>query len=141
MPGDLIGRERELRAATEFVAAVEHGSRVLVFAGKPDIGKTTVWQDAVGRARACSILVLTARPCEAEAGLAYAHLFRVNRNISRQTPLRPSQLTGPHDPGRCLAAIMAVPGRGCPPTPAPHNVRPCLDAVVQRWSSRPWDGS
>ena len=74
MGGGLIGRDGELAAAAEFLAGLEDGPAVLVLAGAPGIGKTTVWQEVVARARASSFVVLSARPVEGEAGLAFAGL-------------------------------------------------------------------
>lgn len=74
MPEGLIGRERELEAAAAFLGGLQDGPAVLVFAGEPGIGKTTVWRDAVNQARASSFVVLSARPVQAEAGLAFAGL-------------------------------------------------------------------
>jgi DNA-binding CsgD family transcriptional regulator/tetratricopeptide (TPR) repeat protein len=74
MPEVMVGRERELEAATGFLSDLQDGQAVLVFAGEPGIGKTTVWRCAVGRARALSFMVLSTRPVQAEAGLAFAGL-------------------------------------------------------------------
>jgi DNA-binding CsgD family transcriptional regulator len=74
MPKGMIGRERELEAAAGFLRGLQAGLAVLVFAGEPGIGKTTIWRDAVSQARASSVLVLSAQPVQAEAGMAYAGL-------------------------------------------------------------------
>jgi DNA-binding CsgD family transcriptional regulator/tetratricopeptide (TPR) repeat protein len=70
----IIGRERELHVVAEFLTDLERGPTVLVLIGEPGIGKTTIWHEAVARARECSFRVLSARPAEAEAGLAFAGL-------------------------------------------------------------------
>ncbi len=46
----------------------------LAISGEPGIGKTTLWQAAVERARADGARVLVARPTESEARLAFAGL-------------------------------------------------------------------
>jgi DNA-binding CsgD family transcriptional regulator len=74
MPEGVIGRERELEAAAGFLRGLQDGLGVLVFAGEPGIGKSTIWRDAVSQARASSFAVLSARPVQAEAGLAFAGL-------------------------------------------------------------------
>ena len=84
MPGGMIRRERELEAAAGFLHELRAGLAVLVFAGEPGIGKTTVWRDAVHRARAASIAVLCARPAEAEAGLAFAGLADLLEPVAEQ---------------------------------------------------------
>jgi DNA-binding CsgD family transcriptional regulator len=72
--GCVIGRDAELAVVDAFVDAPTAGSRVLAVEGEPGIGKTTIWQHAVRRARDRGALVLVARPTEAEAGLSFAGL-------------------------------------------------------------------
>lgn len=74
MPDGMIGRERELGAVAGFVSRLRDGLAVLAYAGEPGIGKTTVWREAVKVAVASSCAVLSARPAEAEASLAFAGL-------------------------------------------------------------------
>lgn len=74
MPGAIVGRDGELEAAAEFFDGLKGGSAALVFAGEPGIGKTTLWMEAVERARAGSVMVLSARPVAAEVRLAFAAL-------------------------------------------------------------------
>jgi DNA-binding CsgD family transcriptional regulator len=68
----LVGRESELGAVETFLRAER--PRVLVIAGEPGIGKTTLWQTAVEHARARGARVLMSRPTESEARLAFAGL-------------------------------------------------------------------
>jgi DNA-binding CsgD family transcriptional regulator/tetratricopeptide (TPR) repeat protein len=70
----LVGREQELKAAAEFFDRLRSGPAALVFEGEPGIGKTSLWLEAIRRARECSLLVLAARPAEAEARLDSAAL-------------------------------------------------------------------
>jgi DNA-binding CsgD family transcriptional regulator len=66
------GRERELQAIAEFVDEVVVGPAGLVFEGDAGIGKTTIWSEAVARARTIATRrLLIARPARAEAGLAF----------------------------------------------------------------------
>ncbi len=74
MPDGIIGRERELEVVDGFLADVVAGPAALIMAGEPGIGKTTLWQKAVERARGSSFLVLSARLVEAEGALAFAGL-------------------------------------------------------------------
>jgi DNA-binding CsgD family transcriptional regulator len=74
MPAGMMDRELELEAAAGFLGGLQDGFGVLAFAGEPGIGKSTIWQEAVGQARASSFVVLCARPGQAEAGLAFAGL-------------------------------------------------------------------
>lgn len=68
------GREQELGLADSFLESTDHGPSLLVLEGEPGIGKTTLWQAM--RSLACSRgrMVLTARPSEPEAKLAYGAL-------------------------------------------------------------------
>ena len=71
MGGAVVGRDEELAAIEKFVAA---GSwpRTLLLSGDAGMGKTTLWRAGVEQADAEGHTVLTARPLEAEAKLAYA---------------------------------------------------------------------
>jgi DNA-binding CsgD family transcriptional regulator len=73
MPDTVVGRERELEAAAQFLSNLEGGAGALVFEGEPGIGKTTVLAEAFARAPD-GCLVLSARPSRAEAQLAFAAL-------------------------------------------------------------------
>jgi len=68
----LVGRESELGAIETFLRSTR--PRALAIVGEPGIGKTTLWQAAVERARARGARVLIARPTESEARLAFAGL-------------------------------------------------------------------
>ncbi|HET7487398.1 MAG TPA: AAA family ATPase [Acidimicrobiales bacterium] len=74
MHDGIIGRERELAAVADFLAAGSEGPRALLLRGEAGIGKTTLWHGAVARAEAASMLVLACRPAEAEASLGFAAL-------------------------------------------------------------------
>jgi DNA-binding CsgD family transcriptional regulator/tetratricopeptide (TPR) repeat protein len=74
VPGGVVGRDRELAAAAEFFQRLEGGPAGLVYVGAPGIGKTTLWTEALERARELSLPVLSARPVAAEAKLAFAVL-------------------------------------------------------------------
>jgi DNA-binding NarL/FixJ family response regulator len=68
----LVGREAELGAVETFLRSKRPCAVAIV--GEPGIGKTTLWQAAVERARAGGARVLIARPTESEARLAFAAL-------------------------------------------------------------------
>ena len=70
----VVGRAAELTAVDDLVADTSSGPRVLVLEGEPGIGKTTVWRQAVERATAGGMLVLSCRAVQAEAKLAYVSL-------------------------------------------------------------------
>ena len=67
MPG-VVGREPELKAVEAFLDGT---APALAIVGEPGIGKTTVWREAVDRARARGATVLVARPAESEARLSF----------------------------------------------------------------------
>jgi predicted ATPase len=69
-----VGRERELAAIERLLVTVEQGPRAIVLEGEPGIGKTTLWQAAFEQAGARDLQVLSCRPVEAEAKLAFASL-------------------------------------------------------------------
>ena len=69
----VVGREAELALVDAYLAG-EPAGRTLAIVGEPGIGKTTVWSEAVARARRSETTVLVARPSESEAKLAFAGL-------------------------------------------------------------------
>jgi DNA-binding CsgD family transcriptional regulator len=75
MPGDVLGRERELESAANFFQELDRRSpAALVIEGEAGIGKTTLWLEAVKAAEIRGYRVLLARPAESEAKLSYAAL-------------------------------------------------------------------
>jgi DNA-binding NarL/FixJ family response regulator len=66
---NVVGRERELSLAEEFLDSAGDHFAVLVLEGEPGIGKTTVWREVIHRARERSFLVLSCRPAATEAKL------------------------------------------------------------------------
>ena len=74
MAFEIIGREEELSSLSAFVAEAQRGAAALVLEGDAGIGKSTLWLAGVEHARAQGLRVLSARPVEAEAGLAHAGL-------------------------------------------------------------------
>lgn len=69
---NVVGRERELSLAEEFLDSAGERFAVLVLEGEPGIGKTTVWREVVRRAQERSFLVLSCRPAATEAKLGLA---------------------------------------------------------------------
>jgi DNA-binding NarL/FixJ family response regulator len=68
-----LGRAPELGEVEGFLAPTPAG-RALVLCGEPGIGKSTVWEAAVGLARSRGFSVWCARASEAEAQLSFAGL-------------------------------------------------------------------
>ena len=69
----LIGRDAELDLGVAFLSR-GGGFAGLALVGDPGIGKTTVWEALVRRAREAGFRVLVARPANAEAELSFAAL-------------------------------------------------------------------
>jgi DNA-binding CsgD family transcriptional regulator len=70
----LLGRERELAAVGRFLAALEEAPAALMLAGEPGIGKTVLFEHAVGEAREHGFRILAARPTAAEGALSFVGL-------------------------------------------------------------------
>jgi DNA-binding CsgD family transcriptional regulator len=71
---EIIGREEQLASIRTFIDDAEGGAAALVLEGEAGIGKSTLWLAGVEHARAEGMRVLSARPAEAERGLAHAGL-------------------------------------------------------------------
>jgi DNA-binding CsgD family transcriptional regulator len=69
----VVGREPELAALHAFLA--DPGTRALVLTGGAGIGKTTLWEAGIAAARERGLRVLSARPSDAEAQLAFTALI------------------------------------------------------------------
>lgn len=69
-----VGRDAELAIVDEFLARLPHAGGVLSIEGESGIGKTTIWQQAVGRAHRAGIRVLACRPAALEVRLSFAGL-------------------------------------------------------------------
>ena len=70
-------RRPELGALQRFLSSANEQPSGLLFEGEAGIGKTTVWQAAIERAREQGFRVLAARPGAAEVVLTYAVLADV----------------------------------------------------------------
>ena len=74
MAQGVIGRDPELRRIADFLELDVDHARVLLVEGLPGVGKSTLWLAGVERAAELGWRVLTARPADAEATIAYAGL-------------------------------------------------------------------
>jgi hypothetical protein len=79
-------REPELAVLRDFLEREVPWRRTLVLTGGPGIGKTTLWEAGIDRARDAGLRLLTARPSSAEAGLPFAALIDLCETVERGTP-------------------------------------------------------
>ncbi len=105
----VVGRERELAAVRQLVSPGNLGFHALVVEGEPGIGKTKVWQAGTAEAAAQGLVVLSCRPVEAEAKLAFAALGDL------LAPVVDAALEGLPEPQRQaleVAMLRAMPDEG-----------------------------
>jgi DNA-binding CsgD family transcriptional regulator len=74
MAEQVVGRRSEERVVVDLLDGVPGQASALVIEGEPGIGKTTLWSDAVERARARGFRLLRCRAAAAESVLAYTVL-------------------------------------------------------------------
>jgi DNA-binding NarL/FixJ family response regulator len=106
----VVGREHELAAIREFIdgpALVP----ALVLTGPPGIGKTTLWEATVARARASGWNVLVSRASEAEVALSFAGLTDLLDGVE---PALLAELASPQQQALEVALARAEPS-GAPP--------------------------
>jgi DNA-binding NarL/FixJ family response regulator len=102
----LVGRESELGVVETFLRAKQ--PCVVAIVGEPGIGKTTLWQVAVERARTQGAQLLIARPTESEARLAFAGLADLLSDVPDELFAR---LPEPQRVGLDAALLRAVSAR------------------------------
>jgi DNA-binding CsgD family transcriptional regulator len=73
-PVDVVGRDAELSSVLSFLHLAASGPAALVLEGEPGIGKSTLWLAGVEHGRTLGSPVISARPAEAERGLAHLGL-------------------------------------------------------------------
>lgn len=93
MDHGVVGRERELGEAAAFLADVADGPCGLLLRGEPGIGKTTIWSAVIAEAIGGGYRVITARPSEPEADLAFMVLTDLLGGVEEAVlePLPPAQ--------------------------------------------------
>jgi DNA-binding CsgD family transcriptional regulator len=109
-PGPVaLGRERELTSLDAWLAAVPRADApsLLVIAGEPGIGKTTLWNEAVRRARALGYQVLSSRPVPSDAGLPHVALADLLRSVPGEAL---GTLPAPQRRALEVALLLAEPG-------------------------------
>ena len=112
-PSAVFGRDDDILAAERFLSHAAAGPAALVFEGAAGIGKTTVWACAQDRARRSSAHLLSCRPVDAEAKLAFTSLADLLEPVAERTvPL----LAEPQRLALEIALLRASP-RGALPSP------------------------
>ena len=110
---EIVGREAELASVEHFLDSVTARPAFLVLEGEAGIGKTTIWDAGVARARERLYRVLVSRPAEAETKMSYAALGDLLEPVLEQT-LR--QLPKPQRLALEVALLRAN-AKGAPPEP------------------------
>ena len=126
----VLGREAELASIDAWLAQVPGAGKagLLVIAGEPGIGKTTLWAEATRRASAIGCQVLSSRPVPSDAGLPHVVLADLLR------PLPDDALRALPDPQRRaleVALLRADPGEGdLDPRAVGSGLTSLLDTMV-----------
>jgi DNA-binding CsgD family transcriptional regulator len=72
MVREVLGRDEELTTISRVLETVPSGPVALILNGEEGIGKTTLWNAALSRAEEHGYRVMSARPLESEAKLAFS---------------------------------------------------------------------
>ncbi len=107
----VLARDGELASINAWLAAGHRASApsLLVIAGEPGIGKTTLWAEATGRAGAAGYQVLSSRPVPSDAGLPHVALADLLRPVADDAL---EALPVPQRRALLVALLRAEPGEG-----------------------------
>jgi DNA-binding CsgD family transcriptional regulator len=107
----VLGREAELTSIDSWLARVPGAvaATLLVIAGEPGIGKTTLWAEAARRASAIGCRVLSSRPVPSDAGLPHVVLADLLRPVADDVL---QSLPVPQRRALEVALLRADPGEG-----------------------------
>lgn len=113
-----------------FLQSTRSGPALLILEGEPGIGKTALWQATTALAGSRGETVLTARPAEPEAGLAYAALSDLLGGVG---DAELTSLPGPQRQALEVALLRADPhGRPADPRAVSMAVVLVLRALASR---------
>ena len=115
----IIGRDAESGEIARFLERAQVGPACLVLAGEAGIGKTTLWNAAIERATAASLLVLRCRPSESESSLSFAALHDLLAGVADLQEDLP-------DPQRRALAVALL--EADPEGPPPDQLAVCVAA-------------
>jgi DNA-binding CsgD family transcriptional regulator len=128
----MVGRDAEVAEVGAFLDGTRVGARALILEGEPGIGKTTLWNAGIGLADRRGIEVLSARPVESVARLAFSVLTDLfervpeaafaglpapQRRALDAALLRAEPVGQPPDRRAVAVAAFAVLGRQCKSAP------------------------
>ncbi|MFI9811826.1 ATP-binding protein [Saccharothrix variisporea] len=86
----LVGREHELAAAADVLTLARERTARLLLSGEAGIGKSVLWEQVLGDAAGRGYAILSCRPVESEARLAFSGLIdlfdRVPDDVLAQLP-------------------------------------------------------
>jgi len=128
---EIVGREDEIATLHAFFDGAGEGPAAIVLEGDAGIGKSTLWLAGVEAARERSLRVLSARPAEAEQGLAHAALGDLLEACAAEVL---PELSAPRR--RALEAALLLDGDGDGSTADPRAlsvaVHSALSALAER---------
>src|SRR5271156_4036449 len=102
MSEQIVARQAEEKALVGFLDSAPRQPSALIIEGEPGIGKTTLWLDAVSRARQRGLRVLATRAAAAESVLAYAALSDLLSDVDESVW---ADLPGPQQQGLDAALL------------------------------------
>jgi DNA-binding CsgD family transcriptional regulator len=79
--GSLVGRAAEVESVETFLEEAAQGARALFLEGEPGIGKTRLWSEGIRLARTRGYRVVTTRPAETDAALAFVGIGDLLRDV------------------------------------------------------------
>lgn len=130
LAGGVVGRDRELAAAEQFLQSASGRFGVLEIVGDAGIGKTTIWRATVDRAEAMGFAVLACRPAEVETGLSLAGAADLLERVPEEVF---AVLAEPQR--RALEAVLLRAPADAPP-PEPRTVAAAFRSVLVELSAR-----
>jgi predicted ATPase len=126
MGGSVVGREAEVRAIDDVLAAGRSGLAALVLEGEPGIGKTTLWREGIARAAEKGYRVLSCRAAAAEARLSFTALSDL------LAPLEPEAFEPLPEPQRRALDAALLKAEHEEPAPDPRAIGAAVVSVFSR---------
>ncbi|MFN8110483.1 MAG: ATP-binding protein [Thermoleophilia bacterium] len=128
----IVGRDEEWISAVALLDRLATGPCALFVEGEPGIGKTTIFEALVARARGLGVQVLRCRPSQAQVRLPHAGLMEVLDGIGADLI---DDLPGPQRRAMRIALRWEDPG---PLGAEPQTVAAATGSVFQRLARDRW---